>query len=110
MISVLSFFFRMFFSLFLSRKQLALKIAVLEKEKEILRRKIAGKRITTNRSDRIFFVVLNRIMAIKDRISIVQPDTVLRWQRTLIKHFWTFKEYGKKRGRKPVDKETEDLI
>jgi hypothetical protein len=39
-----------------------------------------------------------------------QPDTVLRWQRILIKHFWTFREYGKKRGRKPVDKEIKDLI
>jgi hypothetical protein len=32
------------------------KIAMLEKEKEILRGKITGKLITGNRSDRIFFV------------------------------------------------------
>jgi len=87
-------FFRLIFKLFLSRKHLVFKIVVIEKENEILKRRFAGKRIITNNFDRIFFLMLNKIMAIKDHITIVKPATVLRWQRMFIKRFWTFKRFS----------------
>jgi transposase InsO family protein len=53
---------------------------------------------------------LNKIISIKELISIVEPETVLRWQRDIIKRLWTFKKNMKKRGRKPVDKNIQNLI
>jgi len=53
---------------------------------------------------------LNKIGKIKDHITIVKPETVLRWQRNIIKGFWTFKSSGKKKGRKPTPKDIQDLI
>jgi hypothetical protein len=83
---------------------------VLEKENEILKRKVAGKRIVTNHLDRMFFAFLNKIMAVKDYITIVQPTTVLRWQKMLIRRLWTFRDYSGIQGRKPVDGTIRNLI
>jgi putative transposase len=110
MVQLTSFFFRLLFKLFLSRKHLVFKIAVLEKENEILKRKLAGKRIVTNRFDRMFFTFLNKIMTVKDYITIVQPATVLRWQKMLIRRWWTFRDYSGLKGRKPVGRNIRDLI
>jgi len=103
-------FFRLIFKLFLSRKHLVFKIVVIEKENEILKRRLAGKRIITNNLDRIFFLMLNKIITIKDHITIVKPATVLRWQRMFIKRFWTFKRFSGVVGRKPVDIKIRNLI
>jgi hypothetical protein len=84
------------------------EIALLKKEIEILKRNIK-KRTFTNHFDRLFFTILNKVANIKDRISIVKPETVLRWQREIIKRNWTFKT-GKKRRRKATPKETQNLI
>ena len=102
MLGLITFFFRLFFNLFLSRKRLAFKIAILEKENEILKRRLAGKRIITNHFDRLFFAVMNKIGSLKDLISIVQPETVLRWQRIFIRRLWTFGNTRGNPGRKPV--------
>jgi len=61
---------------------------MLKKEIEILKRK-CKKRIITNHFDRLFFTILNKVANIKDCISIVKPETVLKWQRMIIKRFWT---------------------
>ncbi|MBN2036017.1 MAG: transposase [Chitinispirillaceae bacterium] len=103
-------FFRLFFRLFLSRKRLVFKIAILEKENEILKRRLEGKRIVTNHLDRLFFVFLNKIMAVKDYITIVQPATVLRWQKMVIRRLWTFKHQPGIKGRRPVERNIRDLI
>jgi putative transposase len=58
----------------------------------------------------VFFTALNKAAGIKDRISIVKPETILKWQRILIKHFWTFRTSWRKRGRRPVSREIQDLI
>jgi len=57
----------------------------------------------------IVFSILNRVGHLKERLMLVKPETVLRWQRQLIKRFWTFK--SKKRvGRPPVSNEIKQLI
>ncbi len=77
---------------------------MLKKELQILQRKNRTKR-KTNHQDRIFFIILNTIVSIKDRISIVKPETVLRWQRMIIKSNWTFNTGNKRRGRKAIAKD-----
>ena len=53
--------------------------------------------------------MLDKIGNIKESISIVKPATVLRWQRELIKKFWTFKTKNRV-GRPPVPNDTKQLI
>jgi hypothetical protein len=40
--------------------------------------------------DKLSLVVLNGAADIKGRLTLVKPETVLSWQRTLIRRFWTF--------------------
>jgi hypothetical protein len=81
----------------------------LKKEIEILKRK-RKKRVVTNHFDRLFFVILNKIANIKDHISIIKPETILRWQRNIIKQFWTNKSSGKRKGRKITSKDIRNII
>ena len=110
MVQLAGLFFRILFRLFLSRKHLAFQITVLEKENEILKRRLEGKRVVTNHLDRRFFVFLNKIMAVKDYITIVQPATVLRWQRMIIRRLWTFNHQPGITGRRPVERDIRNLI
>jgi hypothetical protein len=109
MINLIVAFTSIFLSIFKSKKFLICEIALLKKDVEILKRK-KKKRTLTNHFDRLFFVILNKIANIKDHISIVKPETVLRWQRFIIKKFWTYKSSGKKKGRKATSKDIQDLI
>ncbi|OVE79606.1 hypothetical protein BVY01_02020, partial [bacterium I07] len=67
------------------------------------------KRLNIHHSDRIIISILNKIENIKDNISIVRPKTVLRWQRDLIKKFWTF-QTKKCVGRPSVPNDIKRLI
>ena len=60
-------------------------------------------------SDRIIFSALNAVDQIKEKISIVKPETVLMWQRDLIKKFWTFQTKNRV-GRPPVPNDLRQLI
>ncbi|OVE79200.1 hypothetical protein BVY01_03120 [bacterium I07] len=91
MFSFITFLFKAIFNLFESKKQLSIQNCLKLKEIEILKRQNQKKRLYIYQSDRIIFCILNRIGHIKETISIVQPETVLKWQRELIKRFWTFK-------------------
>jgi hypothetical protein len=109
MIKFIVSFSNIFLSIYKSKKSLICEIALLKKEIEILKRK-RKKRVLTNHFDRLFFVILNKITNIKDHISIVKPETVLRWQRNIIKQFWTNKSSGKKKGRKITSKDIRNII
>jgi len=109
MFSLLSFLFHALFSLFKSKKDLIVQNSLQKKEIEILLRKKQQKRLKIYHKDRIVLSILNRISPIKETISIVKPETLLRWQRQLIKQFWTFKCDNRK-GRPPVEKEIKQLI
>jgi hypothetical protein len=109
MFSLLTFLFQALFSLFKSKKDLIVQISLQKKEVDILLRKNQKKRLKIYHKDRIVLSILNRISPIKESISIIKPETVLRWQRQLIKHFWTFK-CDKRIGRPPVRKEIKKLI
>ena len=108
MLSILCFLFNLLFSIFRSKKSLLVENSLYKKEIEILKRQ-KKNHLRFNHSDRIVFSILNNTAHLKDTISIVQPETILRWQRQLIKRFWTFKHL-KRGGRPPVDNEIKQLI
>jgi len=109
MFSIITFLFRAIFNLFKSKKQLSIQNCLQKKEIEILKRQNQNKHLTIYHTDRIIISILNRIGHIKQIISIVKPETVLRWQRELIKRFWTFKTKYRV-GRPPVPNEIKQLI
>ena len=79
MFSLLTFLIWAIFNLFKSKKELIIQICLHKKELEILKRQNQKKRLKFYHCDRIIFSILNRIGNIKDTISIVKPETVLRW-------------------------------
>jgi hypothetical protein len=83
MVPFLASLLRFFLNVFSSRKTILSENAVLTKENEILLRRVGRKRVHFSFYDRFFFVVLNRAADIKHRLTLVKPDTVLAWQRTL---------------------------
>ncbi len=109
MFSLLTLLSRLIFNLCKSKKELVVQISIQQKEIEILKRKQGRRRIRFLHSDRIVFSILNRVGHLKHRLTLVKPETVLRWQRQLIKHFWTFKR-TKRVGRPPVTNEIKQLV
>jgi len=90
MVPFLASLLRFLLNVFSSRKSILSENAVLRKGNEILLRRVGRKRVHFSFYDRFFFVVLNRASDIRPRLRLVKPDTVLAWQRTLIRRFWTF--------------------
>ena len=110
MFSFLSFMLNIIFNSFKSKRKLMIRITILEKELEIYRRKQNNKRLKIDHIDRIIFSLLNKILNIKDKISIVKPETLLKWQSQLIKSFWTFHSKKKPKGRPPVSADIKNII
>jgi hypothetical protein len=108
MLKFLTFIINLFLNLFKSKRELIIKVTILEKQLEILNRR-NNKQVKTQKSDRIIFSILDQILNIKDSIKIVKPETILKWKRQLEKQFWTYnrKYYP---GRPPVPKKTRELI
>jgi hypothetical protein len=88
MLAILSFFANLIISLFKSPKTLRIENLLLKKENEILKRKLQTKRIIFTHTDKIILTLLNLLENIKNIISIVKPETLLKWQRILIRYFW----------------------
>ena len=86
-----------------------IRVILLEKELEILKRK-KKKRIIPEQIDRIIFSILNILYNIKDSIHIFRPETILKWQRELTKGHWTFKSNKRKPGRPPINNDIKQLI
>jgi hypothetical protein len=110
MVAFFSTLLRLFFQVFRSRRTILSEIALLKKENEILLRKMGKKKVHFGFYDKLFLVVLKRAADIKRQLTLVKPETVLSWQRNLIKRFWTFEHSPVKRGRKPVDADVKNLI
>ncbi len=108
MFSLLTLLIGAIFNLLKSKKELIFQICLHKKEIEILKRQNQKKRLKLHHSDRIIFSILNKLGSIKT-ISIVKPETVLRWQKHLIKRFWTYKTKNRV-GRPSVPMEIKQLI
>jgi hypothetical protein len=76
---------------FRSRASLEAEILFLRHQLNVLRRQASAKpRLTT--ADRLLFVWLCRLFpSLTSAITIVQPDTVLRWHRSAFRLNWRWK-------------------
>jgi hypothetical protein len=61
--------------------------------------------------DRIFWVWLSRLWSNwRSALSIVQPETVIRWHRQGFKLYWRWKSRSGKPGRPPIARDIRELI
>ncbi len=92
-----------------SQRSLVLENLALRHQLAVLRRTAPHPRL--RRSDRLFWVLLSSLWAgWTDAISVVQPATVIRWQRTAFKVFWVWKSRRNGPGRRAVDPDIRALI
>jgi transposase InsO family protein len=92
-----------------TQRALAFENLALRHQLAVLQRTAPRPRL--GRSDRVFWVLLSRLWrGWAEVVSIVQPETVIRWQRTGFKLFWTWKSRGRGPGRPAVALEVQALI
>ncbi|MBN2738223.1 MAG: transposase [Spirochaetales bacterium] len=105
--------FKLIFSLMTSSfKNLLVENEVLKKENEILKRSmdLKGLKPHFTNQDRLFFALFSRLSSkINQFISLVKPETVMKWFHQLILKRWNY-SYKRKPGRKPVSAEIRNLI
>jgi putative transposase len=97
-----------------SKENLFTRTAILEKENEILRRTLnnLNRRITFVNRDRAFYSFFHLLSAkTRDIISLIKPDTLLHWFKSIIRNRWNFSSKSKrKRGRPPTSAYIKNLI
>ncbi len=94
---------------FCSRQQLILENILLRQQLSILQRNTKKPRLKI--SDRALFVLISMFLNNRRQtITIVKPDTVIRWHRKGFKLFWRLKSRHGKSGRKRIDPEVIKLI
>jgi len=91
-----------------SRRQLVLENVALRHQLEVLQRN--AKRPRLRPSDRALWALLSRILPDwRQHLSIVQPDTVIRWHRAGWRLYWRWRS-NPGRGRPKVSAEVRNLI
>jgi hypothetical protein len=109
MIALLCFFLTLLVSPFKSKSRLEAENVALRRQLIILRRKVRGRLHVTN-GDRLFFVQLYRLFpSVLNSITIIRPETVVRWHRAGFRRYWRWKSrfFG---GRPQIDAELRALI
>jgi transposase InsO family protein len=96
-------------SLVKSRRRLQAENLVLRHQLNILRQQASG-RVRMSNADRLAFVWLYRLCpAVVDVVTIVRPETLIRWHRRGFKALWRWKSRSGG-GRPPVPGEVRNLI
>src|SRR5260221_10512456 len=109
MLDVLVLLWAALTSLFRSRVRLEAEILVLRQQINVLRR-TSRKRFVFGTFDRLVFVGLYRLVpGIVDALSIVRPETVVRWHRAGFRLVWRWKS-RRRRGRPRNPPEMRKLI
>ena len=109
MISMLLHLLRLFPFLCGGQRQLAIENLVLRQQLAVYKR--TAKRPKLRRRDRLFWVWLARVWTgWKEALVIVDPDTVLRWQRRRFRVYWTKISGRPTGGRPPVNAESKALV
>ena len=99
MSAFLILFLHIVISPFKMKARLEAEIVMLRHQLNVLRRQAPSKPKLTA-VDRLLFVWLCRLFpALRDAITIVQPDTVLRWHRSGFRLYWWWK--SRSRGGRP---------
>src|ERR1700716_4524660 len=96
MIGLLCFVLAILASPFKSNSRLEAGKAVLRHQLIVLRRRVRGRAQPTN-NDRWFFVQMYRCFpSILKVVTIVQPETLVRWHRAGFRSYWRWK--SRRRG------------
>ena len=91
------------------RRELALENIALRHQIEVLTRN--RRRPQLQPADRLLWSSLSRMWpSWRRHIVIVQPDTVVRWHRTVWRRYWRWKSRGGRRGRPRIEPELAELI
>ncbi len=91
MVALLCFFLALLASPFKSRSRLEAENAALRRQLIVLQRKVPGRVHFTN-SDRLFFIQLYRwFPSILKAITIIRPETLVRWHRAGFRRYWRWK-------------------
>ena len=99
MIGLLCFGLAILISPFRSKSRLEAENAVLRHQLIVLRRKMRGRPQLTN-NGRWFFIQLYRwFPAILQLLTIIRPDTLVRWHRAGFRRYWSWK--ARPRGGRP---------
>jgi hypothetical protein len=94
---------------FKSKSRLEAENAALRHQVIILRRKVRGRVRLTN-SDRLFFIQLYRwFPSVLKAITIVRPETLVRWHRAGFRRYWRWKSRSLG-GRPQIDADLRALI
>src|SRR6266545_6957840 len=81
MVALISFLLNVVASLFKSKSRLEAENAALRYQLIVLQRKVRG-RVHFTDSDRLFFIQLyRRFPSVLNAISIIRPETLVRWHR-----------------------------
>jgi transposase InsO family protein len=108
MIALIRFVLAVLASLIKSKSRLEAENAALRQQLIVLGRKAQGRARLTN-GDRWFFVQLYRwFPSILEVLTIVQPETVVRWHRVSFRHYWHWK--SRRGGRPQLHNELRVLI
>ena len=92
-----------------TQRALVLENLALRHQLAVLQRSAPRPRLRP--SDRVLWVLLSRLWrGWGEAVAIVQPETVIRWQRTGFKLFWTWKSRRRGPGRPAVAPEVRALI
>jgi hypothetical protein len=109
MIALFCLFLALFASLFKSKSRLEAENAALRHQLIILRRKVRGRVRLTN-GDRLFFIQLYRwFPSVLKAITIVRPETLVRWHRAGFRRYWRWKSRSLG-GRPQIDTDLRALI
>ena len=109
MIGLLSFALAVLASPFKSKLRLEAENAVLRHQLIVLRRRVRGRAQPTN-NDRWFLVQMYRwFPSILKLVTIVQPETLVRWHRAGFRCYWRWKSRPQG-GRPQIDTELRALI
>src|SRR5262249_54116536 len=96
-------------SLVKARRRLEAENLVLRHQVNILRRR-ASRRLRLSNADRLAFVWLYRLCpSVVDAVTIIRPETVIRWHRQGFRAFWRWKSRSRG-GRPTIAREIRDLI
>jgi transposase InsO family protein len=109
MIEFLSLFVHILVSPFKTQARLEAEIVVLRHQLNVLRRQAPSKpRLTV--ADRLLFVWLYRVFpSILSAVTIIKPDTLIRWHRAGFRLYWRWKSRSRG-GRPKVSMEIRSLI
>src|SRR5450759_2729507 len=109
MVALICFVLAVLASPFKSNSRLEAENAVLRHQLIVLQRKVRGRAHLTN-NDRWFFVQMYRwFPAILKVVTIIEPETLVRWHRAGFRRYWRWKSRSRG-GRPQIDVELRTLI